>query len=85
MDQPTRRDIDWISDLFVKALCGAATILLGIAVHSLQSMSAEIKVLSTNVYELSSQSRLLAATLTHLEKRIDKMEKVEESGQSRRP
>lgn len=75
----TRSNIDWVSDLIIKALCGACTILLAVAVHSLQSMSAEIKVLSTNVYELSSQSQLLAATLNHLEKRIEKMEQRQDA------
>lgn len=78
MEQQTRRDIDWISDLVVKALCGAVAIMLAVATHTLQTMSEEIKVLSNNVYELSSQSRLLSAALTHLEKRIEKMEKLEE-------
>lgn len=74
MDQPTKANIDWISDLVIKALCGACTILLGVAVSSLQSMNTEIKVLSQNVFELSSQSKVINVTISALEKRMDKLE-----------
>jgi len=77
---------NWANDVITKGLMALAVALLGVAVSSLQSMSVEIKDLSKSVYELSSRSQVLNATLTHLEKRIDKMEKVEEnSQQSRRP
>jgi phage shock protein A len=74
MQDTTKADISWISDLVVKALCGACTILLAIAVTSLQSMNDEIKSLSANVFELSSQSKVLNVTIANLEKRLEKLE-----------
>lgn len=74
MDGGTKANIDWISDLVVKILCGACTILLSVAVSSLQSMNAEIKQLSANVFELSSQSKVISVTIVALEKRLDKLE-----------
>jgi uncharacterized 2Fe-2S/4Fe-4S cluster protein (DUF4445 family) len=74
MDASQKANIDWISDLVIKALCGACTILLGVAVSSLQSMNHEIKILSENVFELSSQSKVIGVTIHNLEKRLDKME-----------
>jgi hypothetical protein len=74
MEGHTRANIDWVSDLVVKALCGACTILLAVAVSSLQSMNTEIKTLSQNVFELSSQSKVLSVTILNLEKRLDKLE-----------
>ena len=65
---------DWASEIITKGLMGAATVLLAIAVSSLQSMSAEIKTLSENVFELSSQSKVLNVTILNLEKRVDKLE-----------
>jgi phage shock protein A len=65
---------DWASEIITKGLMGAATVLLAIAVSSLQSMSAEIKDLSANVYELSSQSKVLNVTILNLEKRVEKLE-----------
>lgn len=70
----TRSNIDWISDLVIKALCGACTILLAVAVSSLQSMNSEIKQLSANVFELSSQSKVINVTMQVQEKRLDKLE-----------
>jgi septal ring factor EnvC (AmiA/AmiB activator) len=70
----TRSNIDWISDLVIKALCGACTILLAVAVSSLQSMNSEIKTLSENVFELSSQSKVLNVTIANLERRLEKLE-----------
>jgi septal ring factor EnvC (AmiA/AmiB activator) len=83
MDSGSRANIDWISDLVVKALCGACTILLAVAVSSLQSMNTEIKSLSTNVYELSSQSKVVHVTLQTLEKRLDKVERDAERSKYR--
>jgi phage shock protein A len=65
---------DWASEIITKGLMGAATVLLAIAVASLQTMSAEIKTLSQNVFELSSQSKVLNVTILNLEKRVDKLE-----------
>lgn len=74
VDSKNKADIDWISDLIVKALCGACTILLGVAVHSLQSMNAEIKDLSDNVFELSSHTKVMNVTLETLKEKIKKLE-----------
>lgn len=74
VDGQTKTNIDWVSDIVVKVLCGACTILLGVAVNSLQSMNTEIKQLSENVFELSSQSKVLNVTLLAQEKRIDRLE-----------
>ena len=65
---------DWANDIITKGLMAAATILLGIAVNSLQSMNKEIKDLSTSVFELSSQSKVLNVTIANLERRLDKLE-----------
>lgn len=67
-------DGTWAGDIISKVLMGAVTVLLGVAVSSLQSMSAEIKTLSENVFELSSQSKVLNVTILNLEKRVDKLE-----------
>jgi phage shock protein A len=67
-------DGTWAGDVISKVLMGAVTVLLGIAVTSLQNMSAEIKTLSENVFELSSQSKVLNVTILNLEKRVDKLE-----------
>ncbi len=74
MQQDTKNDISWVSDIFVKLLCGVSTVLLGVAVSSLQSMNTEIKQLSANVFELSSQSKVINVTVIAQEKRLDKME-----------
>lgn len=78
MNEQSRANIDWVSDIVVKLLCGACTIMLGVAVNSLQSMNSEIKALSENVFELSSQSKVLNITIVNLEKRLDKLERVEQ-------
>ena len=69
-----RASLDWISDLVVKALCGACTLLLAFAVHSLNSMNAELKDLSTNVFELSSHTKVMNVTLDTLKEKIKKLE-----------
>ena len=74
VDAPTRANIDWVSDIVVKAMCGACTILLAVAVSSLQSMNNEIKTLSHSVMELSSQSKVINVQLLSQEKRLDKIE-----------
>lgn len=78
MDQHGKANIDWVSDIVVKVMCGACTILLGVAVSSLQSMNTEIKSLSQNVFELSSQSKVLNVTIQNLEKRLDRLEREQE-------
>lgn len=78
MDQHSKANIDWVSDIVVKVMCGACTILLGVAVSSLQSMNTEIKSLSQNVFELSSQSKVLNVTIQNLEKRLDRLEREQE-------
>lgn len=84
MDAGHRASIDWISDLIVKALCGACTLLLAFAVHSLNSMNAEIKDLSSNVYELSSNTKVMTANMDTLKEKIHKLEKDVEALQGRR-
>lgn len=65
---------DFVSDIVTKAMYGAITVLLAIAVNSLQNMSAEIKALSAHVFDLSAQSKVLIVTLDNLEHRIAKIE-----------
>lgn len=65
---------DWASDVITKGLMALAVALLGIAVSSLQSMNSEIKQLSANVFELSSQSKVINVTIQVQEKRLDKLE-----------
>ena len=65
---------DWAGDVITKGLMALAVALLGIAVNSLQSMNKEIKELSTSVFELSSQSKVLNVTIANLERRLDKLE-----------
>jgi len=79
MDSGSKANIDWISDLVVKAFVGAITLLLGFAVHSLQSMNEEIKTLSHGVYELSSQGKVVKVTIDAIEKRLDKLEQAKEN------
>lgn len=67
---------DWASDVITKGLMALAVALLGIAVNSLQSMNKEIKELSTSVFELSSQSKVLNVTIANLERRLDKLEQA---------
>lgn len=65
---------NFVSDIVLKAMAGAITVLLGIAVSSLQNMSHEIKELSANVYDLSAQSKVLIVNLADLERRMNKLE-----------
>jgi chemotaxis protein CheY-P-specific phosphatase CheC len=74
MQPQVKENVSWISDLVLKVMCGACTILLSIAVNSLSSMNNEIKSLSANVFELSTQSKVIAITTSLLEKRLDKLE-----------
>lgn len=67
-------DKHWIADIFMKILFGVCTVLLSIAVNSLDSMKTEIKSLSTNVFDLSSQSKVIMITINNMEKRIDRLE-----------
>lgn len=78
MNEHSKANIDWVSDIVVKLLCGACTIMLGVAVNSLQSMNSEIKALSENVFDLSSQSKVLNITIQNLEKRLDRLEARQE-------
>lgn len=64
----------WVSDLIMKLMCGVCTILLSIAVNSLDSMRGEIKLLSQNVSELGAQSKVLVITISNLERRLEKVE-----------
>jgi len=74
MQQDTKNNVSWVSDLVLKAMCGACTILLSIAVNSLSSMNNEIKSLSANVFELSTQSKIIALSINSIEKRVEKLE-----------
>lgn len=78
MNEHSKANIDWVSDIVVKLLCGACTIMLGVAVNSLQSMNSEIKALSENVFDLSSQSKVLNIIIQNLEKRLDRLEARQE-------
>jgi chemotaxis protein CheY-P-specific phosphatase CheC len=73
-----REQITWLSDLMLKALCGAITILLGVAVSSLQSMNAEIKELNVSVNNLSTESRVVSSTIESLAHRVSKVEAEQE-------
>lgn len=64
----------WIGDLVLKLMCGVCTVLLSIAVNSLDAMKTEIKGLNANVFELGTQSKVIAITTSLLEKRLDKLE-----------
>lgn len=74
MQEGTKANIDWASDLVIKGLCVAATGLLGVAVSSLQSMNAEIKQLSASVYSLGAETKVVNVTVIAQEKRLDKLE-----------
>lgn len=74
MDNTTQANINWVSDLVVKALCGAATILLGIAVNSLSAMNTEIKELSKSVQELAVSSTVVAEAQKTTKNRLSKIE-----------
>lgn len=78
VDSHTQQNINWISDLIVKALCGACTILLGIAVNSLNSMNSEIKDLSQSVNALTVSSTVVIETQKAIELRITKLENEDE-------
>lgn len=79
VENSTQANINWISDLLVKALCGAATILLGVAVSSLNSMNVEIKNLNKSINDLSSQSSVIVTTIGVMGKRLDKIENDSET------
>jgi len=78
MQKDMQENVNWISDLVVKALCGACTILLAVAVTSLQSMNLEIKELNKSISDVSSQSRVILNTIEMMQKRIEKLEGQEE-------
>jgi len=78
MQKDLQENVNWISDLVVKALCGACTILLAVAVTSLQSMNLEIKDLNKSISDVSSQSRVILNTIEMMQKRIEKLEGQEE-------
>ena len=78
MQDVTKNDIRFASDIIVKALCGVCTILLGIAVQSINTMSEEIKDLSVSVNTLSVSSSLVVATQKTLHDRLVKMEDEKE-------
>lgn len=74
----TQHNINWVSDLVVKALCGACTILLGIAVNSLNSMNHEIKELSTSVNALTVSSTVVLESQKAVIIRLEKLESEDE-------
>jgi chemotaxis protein CheY-P-specific phosphatase CheC len=78
VDSHTQQNISWISDLVVKALCGACTILLGVAVNSLNSMNAEIKDLSRSVNALTVSSTVVIESQKAIELRLTKLENEDE-------
>jgi len=74
MEEGTKTHIDWLSDIAVKVFAGASTILLGVAVSSLQSMNHEIKELSNNVFDLSAHTKVMNVSIETLKERIVKLE-----------
>lgn len=78
VDSSTQANINWVSDLIVKALCGACTILLGVAVTSLQSMNQEIKHLSKSIADLSVSSSIISESQKRTDGRLDKLESEDE-------
>lgn len=78
MEGNVQANINWVSDLIVKALCGACTILLGIAVTSLQSMNQEIKQLSQSIADLSVSSSVIIEAQKRTDGRLDKLENEDE-------
>lgn len=70
----TQQNINFISDLIVKALCGACTILLGVAVNSLDKMNDEIKHLSTSVNTLTVSSTVVLEAQKQIVSRLEKVE-----------
>lgn len=70
----TQENINWVSDLIVKALCGACTILLAIAVNSLNSMNSEIKDLSKSINQLSISSSVVSESQKTILIRVEKLE-----------
>lgn len=78
MNDGVQANINWISDLVVKALCGACTILLGIAVNSLNSMNGEIKELAQSVNALTVSSTVVTEGQKTIGSRLDKLEAEDE-------
>lgn len=78
VDSGTQANINWVSDLVVKCLCGACTVLLSIAVSSLQSMNGEIKQLSQSISDLSVSSSIIIESQKRAETRLDKLEAADE-------
>lgn len=83
VNRETQDNINWISDLLVKGLVGAATILLGIAVNSLNAMNGEIKELAQSVNTLTVSSTVVLEAQKVVEKRLDKIELSQEKIQSK--
>lgn len=78
MEGNLQANINWVSDLIVKALCGACTILLSIAVTSLQNMNQEIKQLSKSIADLSVSSSVIIEAQKRTDGRLDKLENEDE-------
>jgi hypothetical protein len=78
VDSGTQANINWVSDLVVKALCGACTLLLGVAVNSLSSMNDEIRTLSKSVNELSINSTIVLEAQKAVDSRLTKLENEDE-------
>ena len=74
MRESTQQNIDIFGDLLLKTLCGVCTVLLGIAVNSLGTMSDEIKDLSTSVNTLTVSSTVVTSTQKALLVRLEKLE-----------
>lgn len=81
MSEHSKANIDWVSDIVIKILCVIATGFLGVVVNSVQSMNENIKSLSENVFDLSSQSKVLNITIQNMEKRLDRLEAKQEKTQ----
>ena len=83
VDSTTQANINWITDLLVKALCGAATILLSIAVASLEDLNTEIKSLANSVNELTVTSSVVIETQKTLNARLEKLENRKDSAEEK--
>lgn len=74
MDATTKKEIDWITDLILKGFVGVSTVLLGIAVNSLNSMNSEIKELADSVNSLTVSSTIVIQSQKSIEIRLTKQE-----------
>lgn len=77
------RDVYVLSDLVMKALAAACTLLLAIAVSSLNSMNSEIKDLAKSVNELTVSSTVVIQSQKSIEHRLQKIEAEAETIRTR--